>query len=86
MSAMNSMGMRPEERKDAVRAQLREAARILAGLEARRDVSAEAFEMELRMQILWLTNAANQWRQANCEEAHLLRLRGIYLLREGPGQ
>lgn len=86
MSAMNSMGLRPEERKEAVRTQLREAARILAELEARRDVSVEAFEMELRMQILWLTNAANQWHQASYEEARLLRMREIYLQREGPGQ
>lgn len=86
MSTMNSMALKPEERKEAVRTQLREAARILTELEARRDVTAEAFEMELRMQILWLTNAANQWHQASCEEAHLLRMREIYLLREGPGQ
>jgi len=86
VSAMNSMGLKPEERKEAVRAQLRESARILAELESRREVSAEAFEMELRMQILWLTNAANQWHQASFEEAHLLRLRELYLTREGPGQ
>ena len=86
MSAMNSMGLRPEERKEAVRAQLRESARILAELEARRDVSAEAFEMELRIQILWLTNAANQWHQASLEEMHLMRMREIYLQREGASQ
>ncbi len=86
MSEMNAMGLKPEERKEAVRAQLREAARILARLEAQRAVSAESVEMELRMQILWLTNAANQWHQASCEEAQLLRLREIYLRREGAAQ
>jgi len=86
MSTMNSMALRPEARKDAVRAQLRTAARILSELEARRDVSVEAFEMEMRMQILWLTNAANQWHEASVEEAHLLRMREIYLKREGAAQ
>ncbi|WP_395734116.1 hypothetical protein [Prosthecobacter sp.] len=84
--SMNTMGLMPEERKEIVRSQLRESLRILADLHERRDLSAEAFEFELRMQILWLTNAANQWHQATEEEKRVLQMREFYLKREGAAQ
>ena len=80
------MHLRPEERKEAVRAQIREGARILAELAERHDLSDEAFELELRMQSLWLCTGANQWHEAARETAVLLRMRQIFLQREGPGQ
>lgn len=81
-----SMRLQPEARREQVRVQLAESVRILAALAARRDLSASAFEMELRMQILWLTNAANQWHQAEVEGAQIQRGRELMLRREGPGQ
>lgn len=79
-------GLRPEERKDAVRAQVAESARLLGELEARRDLTAAAFELELRLQIAWLSSAVNHWREAAAEEALIVKARKLYLKREGPGQ
>jgi hypothetical protein len=84
--SMNTMALKPEERKESVRTQLGESVRILEDLHVRRDLSAEAFEFELRMQVLWLTNAANQWRQATEEEKRVLQMREFYLKREGAAQ
>lgn len=84
--SMNTMALKPEERKEAVRTQLGESVRILEDLHARRDLSAESFEFELRMQVLWLTNAANQWHQATEEEKRVLQMREFYLKREGVAQ
>lgn len=78
-----SMALRPEERREQVRGQIAETVRVLTELLAR-SMTAEAFELELRMQVLWLTNAANQWQAAGLETARLLRARDIYLRREGP--
>lgn len=86
MSHINSQSLRPEERKEQVRTQLAESARILTHLAERRDVTAEALEFEVRMQIMWLGNAARQWHEAAVEEAQILRMRELYLKREGPGQ
>ena len=80
-----SPSMRPAERRENVRAQLERSAAILAGLAGRRDMTDAAWEMELRMQVLWLTNAAGHWHQAELEEAEILRVRGMFLEREGPG-
>lgn len=86
MSTVISMALRPEERKNAVHAQLRESVRLLMQLESASGMSDEVFEFELRMQILWLTNAANQWHEAARERQQILQARAIYLKREGPGQ
>jgi chorismate mutase len=83
---MNSQSHKPEERKDQVLTQLAESARILQHLSERRDMSDEAVEFEMRMQIMWLSNAANQWHKAAQETAQIQRLRELYLRREGPGE
>jgi hypothetical protein len=84
--SMSGMYLKPEERKASVRGQLAEAARILAALSERHDLSDEAFEMELRMQATWLCVSANQWHEAARETAQILRMREVYLKREGPAQ
>jgi hypothetical protein len=83
---MTSLALRPEEKKEQVRTQLAETARILTHLAERRDMPAESFEMELRMQLMWLANAANVWHEAAIEELQIQRWREQYLKREGPGQ
>lgn len=81
-----SMGLRPEEMMEQAREQLQTASVILNDLSARRDVSDEAMEMELRMQILWLTIAANKIHEAARQRAVISQARELYLRREGPGQ
>lgn len=81
-----SMGLRPEEMMEHAREQLGESGRILSDLGVRRDVSDEALEFELRMQILWLTIAANKIHEAARQRAVIQQAREIYLRREGPGQ
>lgn len=81
-----SMALRPEEMMQHAREQMQESARILTDLAGRRDVSDESLEFELRMQILWLTIAANKIHEAARQRAVIQHAREIYLRREGPGQ
>lgn len=74
--------MQPEARKDTVRQQLAESAAVLANLAAARDVPAEQIEVELRLQIAWLSKAAHEWRTAANEEAAIARARVGWLRRE----
>lgn len=72
-----SMGNQPEKDMDQVRSQIAESGCFLNELSERHDLSDEAFEMELRLQIHWLTCAGNKWRDAVARRTQMLRMKDL---------
>lgn len=75
MSAASIYGPRPEARKEAAVERLGASAEILRSkVEHWREMTPEAFEMEVRLQILWLTTAVNEFHEG-CKDAAALEQR-----------
>lgn len=72
-----SLGNQPEKDMELVRAQIVESACILAELSERHDLTDEAFELELRLQIQWLSIAANKQRDAAERKTQMLRMKAL---------
>lgn len=68
MSAAVMYGPQPEARKERARGQMREAAMSLLRMVEARALTPEQFEMEVRLQIMWLTVAVNDFHEAGREE------------------
>lgn len=79
-----SMAARPEELLEHARTQVAESGAILQKLAERRDVSDEAFECEIRLQMMWLGVAANKIHEAGKQKAAIDKARKLYARREGP--
>ncbi|MCG3206290.1 MAG: hypothetical protein KCHDKBKB_03024 [Elusimicrobia bacterium] len=68
-------GPRPEERAEEARASMRRSAELLKGILDTPGMDAAWLEVEVRMQILWLTAAVNEWHEAQRERELIAKRR-----------
>lgn len=68
-------GPQPETKKELAMEQMRESAKKLCGMLAAgtRTMTPEQFEMEVRLQLMWITCGINQYHEGVREEAMVKR-------------